>query len=196
MERDVVGLAEQLLEGRDQDRDVGVLDVRVVREHPHAEGRGALRHLGGDAPDADEAQRLAEQLGALDLLLEELALLHGVVRLDEVVGNGQHEAERQLGHRDRRGGRRVLHLDAALLGAPWVDVVEADAAADDQLQLRGAGDPLGGALGLRAHQRDLGLREPGDVLGDLAELREAVGERLVEGVTDQDHHCDLLFFGA
>ena len=61
-----------------------------------------------------------------------------------------------------------------LSAAADVDVVEADAAADDHLQLRGRVDVLGGRLGLAADEHHLGLGQLGLVVGHLSELAQAL----------------------
>ncbi len=87
MQRDVVGLGEDLVE-RCQ-RDVQLLgqawrDVRIVGDDLHAEGQSAARDFDADAAESDDAERLAAKLGALQRLLLPLAGLHGGVSSHQV----------------------------------------------------------------------------------------------------------------
>jgi hypothetical protein len=61
---DVVGEGEDFVEGRDRDAEglgAGFGEVRIVGEHLHAEGEGALRDFGADAAEAEHAEGLAEE---------------------------------------------------------------------------------------------------------------------------------------
>ena len=55
-----------------------------MRDDPHLERRGALHHFAADAAEADDAERLAAQLVAEELLLFPLAGLGGGVGLRDV----------------------------------------------------------------------------------------------------------------
>ena len=106
-----------------------------------------------DAAEADDAERLALKLDALAVgLLFPLALTHGVARDGKITRAGEHVAHGQL--RDGLGGslRGVLDGDAIGLGVLDIDVVHADAAADDELELAALGlvDVVGANLGLGA----------------------------------------------
>ena len=165
-----------------------VRDLRVVGDDLHPEGLGPPRDLRADQAGADEAERLAVELGALELLLEKAPLLEAGVPLDEAARDGEHERHRELRHGDRGGARRVLHVDPALAAGLDVDVVEADAAPDHELEVRRAVQVLPGHLRLRAHEDDFGVLEAGGVREDLAEGGEAAGKGLVKCIGDQDLH--------
>ena len=122
-------------------------------------------------PDADEAEGLAAELGALQLLLEPLALLHGGVGLGDVVGHGDHQSEGQLGDREARGLGRIVDRDALGLRVVDVDRVDSDAAADHVLELGRRVDHRLVDLGLGADDDDLGL-------GDATQVRRYFAEAL------------------
>ena len=90
-----------------------------------------------DAAQADDAQRLAAKLGALQRLLLPLAGMHGGVGAHQVTRQRQHESEGVLGDRDGIAAGRVHHHDAALGGGVEIDVVHAHAGASDDAQLGG-----------------------------------------------------------
>ena len=165
-----------------------IRDVRVVGDDLHPEGLGPPRDLRADQAGADEAERLAEELGALELLLEKAPLLEAGVPLDEAARDGEHERHRELRHGDRGRARRVLHVDPALAAGLDVDVVEADAAPDHELQVRRPVQELARHLRLRAHEDDFGVLEARGVGEHLAERGEAAGKGLVERVGNQDLH--------
>ena len=99
-------------------------------------------------------------------------------------------AKRALGF-----GMKVIAYDPFLTSHPLAELktldevlAQADAAADDQLEVGGLVDHLLGDLGLGADEQDLGLGQFGHVGIDLAELLEPLGQGRVEGVSDQDLH--------
>ncbi len=194
MQAEDVGLGHQLIQAH-QLGDGMLLEEGIEGEHLHAEGLGADRHLAGDGAGADEAQGLLEELGALQLVLEELALLHGGVGLDEARGDGHHEGHGHLGHRHAAGAGGVHGLDALLGAELLVDVVHAHAAADDQLKGWGLGEEVGVDGGLGADEEHLGLSQGGHVGADGAEGGEPLRQLGVEGVGDEDLHeitsCDF-----
>ena len=186
---DDVRLGQHLVQGLQFGHGVGG-EEGIVGDHLHAEALGALGHFRGDGAGADQAQGLLEQLGALELVLGELAFLHGHVRLDQAGRDGHHEGHGHLGHGHAGGGGGVHHLHAPGFAGRLVHVVQADAAADDQLEVGGLVDHLLGDLGLGADEQDLGLGQFGHVgIGQHgAELLEPLGQGRVEGVSDQDLH--------
>ena len=80
MQRDVVGLNEDLIERSQSDvqllRQTG-RHIRIVANDFHAEGDGTTRDFDSDTAQADDAQGLATKLGALQRLLFPFAGMHG-----------------------------------------------------------------------------------------------------------------------
>ena len=107
--------------------------------------------------------------------------------MEMIARAGEHVAQRQLGNRLAGSLRGVLHGDAVFLGILHVDVVDADAAADDELQLAALGliDVVRADLGLRADDDRVKLAQRraqlirliellDDLMPQLAELRHGV----------------------
>jgi hypothetical protein len=125
--------------------------VGVVREHAHAEGLGALGDLASDATEADDAERLPEQLDAGKALPVPGTGLHRGRGLRHGACPAQHVGEGELSGCDGVA-RGCVHHDHAALGRRLdVDIVDPDAGAPDHLELRGRGKHLGRDLGFRAH---------------------------------------------
>ena len=103
-------------------------EVRVVREHGHRERRAQLDQPAADLPDADDAERLAEQLAAPQrhAVLHHLAPDHAVGERD-LLGQREHEPERVLGDRFAPGPRVVAHDHAGRGARVDVDDVVARA---------------------------------------------------------------------
>ena len=111
---------------------------RVVGDEPHAERVGALRDEHADAPEPDDAERLAVQLDAFPLRAVPLPALQVGVRLRHVARLREQQRERVLGGREDVRLRRVHDHHAAPRRLGDVDVVEADAgpADDDEVGAR------------------------------------------------------------
>jgi len=148
-ERDVhgdgVGALNYLLERRQLDLELrGALgrEVRIERDHAHAERARPPRDLAPDAPGADQAQRLAVELGAGERFSVPGARFHGAIGYRHAPYECEQQRERELGRRDgvaRRGGE---DRDAALGGRVDVDGVDADTRATDDAQAAGAGEGI------------------------------------------------------
>ncbi len=141
---------------------------RVVGEHVHAETAGVLGDEEADAPQAEDAERLAAQLHAAlaPLALLPAAVLEVGVRLRDVAGGGHDEGHRVLGGGEHVALRRVHDDDAALGRLGDVDVVDADAGAAHHLEVRAGPDDV------RRHLRG-GADDEAVVLGDAGQ--ELVG---------------------
>ena len=149
---------------------------RIVADDLHAQRLGGLRHQLADGTQANDAQRLAQNLAAGELLLGLLGglthvLVVGVVAhprhaADDVATRQQHAGEHKLLHRIGVGARRVEHGDAGLGEFIQRDVVHASAGAGHGLQVRGHFHlvHVGGA-----HEDGVGLV---DVLNDLVVVGE------------------------
>ncbi len=98
-------------------------DERVERDHAHAEGLGADGDELADAAEAQDAERLALELGAAELAALPLAAREARVRLRDVAGEGQDEGDRVLGGGDRVGLRRVGDDDARFFEAVWTSTL-------------------------------------------------------------------------
>ena len=157
MDGDEVGLGKQFvhLDIGDAQLFFDAGDVEDIKgDDGHADGLGHDAQMLADAAEADDAEGLALQFNALAVcLLFPLALAHGVARDGKIACAGEHMAHGQLC--DGLGGslRGVLDSDAVGLGILHVDVVNADTAADDELQLAALGlvDVVRADLGLGAN---------------------------------------------
>ncbi len=101
----------------------------------HAEGLGSPGDLEADSSQSKDAQLLAPQLGALQRLLLPLAGVQRGIRLGELAGQGEHQANGQLGHGNRIRARGVHYHDAAVGGRVSVDIVHAHSGPADDAQL-------------------------------------------------------------
>ena len=162
--RDEIRLLDHFIERADGDAHrLGALlvDVRIVADDVHIEGKRALGDARADAPHADDAERLAAQLDADILLAVPLALLHRLVGDGDVTAHREHHRHRVLRRRDRIAARRIDDDDAARRRRRHVDVVDADAGAADDLELRRLVDDVLRHFRRRAH--DNGLKIADDV---------------------------------
>ncbi len=154
----------------------GLVHGRIVADDLHAQRLGGLRHQLADGPQTNDAQRLAKDLAAGELLLGLLGglahvLVIGVVAhprhaADDVAARQQHAGQHKLLHGVGIGARRVEDGDAGLGELVQRDVVHASAGAGHGLQVRGHFHlvHVGGA-----HEDGVGLV---DVLGDLVVVGE------------------------
>ena len=183
--------------------------VGVGGEHRHPEGPRELGDAAADVADADQAEGLAADLAAHQVLAAVAAVPpQPAVVLGDALGEVEHQPQRVLG--DRRGvGARLVHDEHAGPGAGGdVDGVVAGAdrghaeqpgAAFEQLR---AGEPLPRQLVLRrgdlvgvglGQVRPGALLRPGEVAGpqlDVGLAREPLGHRRV--VMEVEAHHDLV----
>ncbi len=127
MEADVVGDLAHAVEGEQlnaERRRDGLGDERVVRDNIHAERAPAGRHFLTDSSEAAEAERLAPQFGAGQLLLVPHAALHGRVGGRHRSGERQHQRQRMFSDAHAVAARGVHHEDAAGTGRRQIDVVD------------------------------------------------------------------------
>ncbi len=189
-------MGEQLVQ-----RDLGDGEFRlngddVIRQDPHSEGDGPLGQGQADPAGPDQAEGLSIELRAVKGLFLPLVLLHGHVGPADLADRSQHEAEGVLGHGDGGGRRGVGDLDVFFLGRGRVDVVQADAGPDDDLQSGGGFDHRPGDLaraadddGVESGNRldEAGLVQSG--LDDDVKTGDGLEQLhgfLVESVGDQD----------
>ncbi len=138
VEGDDVELGEELVEVGDDfhlavERGLA-FEERVVAEDVHLHGDRALRHGLPDAAQADDAERLAGQLRALEQALFPVAGLHVRVGRRNLPGQRVHERQRVLGRRERAGGGGVDDENALGRRGGQVDVVDADARPRNRLE--------------------------------------------------------------
>jgi hypothetical protein len=155
VQREVIGRHAQFIHGHQLDADAGrdvARDERVVRDDAHPERAGALRDLLADAAEAGNAEGLALQFEAGELLLFPLSGLHRLIGGGDGTGQRQHQAERMLGDADAVGAWRVDDEDAAAAGGRHVDVVHTRSGASDDAELGSGGKEILGDLGGAADQ--------------------------------------------
>ena len=137
MQRKVVGLGKELLDGDKSDSVLarqGRGDKGIGAHDLHAEPARAPGHFKTDAAEAQNAQRFGAQLGALQILLLPLAGVHGGIGGGHLARQGDHEADGEFGHGYGVGAGRVHDHDAAARGGFGVNVVHADAGAANDTQ--------------------------------------------------------------
>ena len=127
----------------------------------------ADRALGDDRADiaaADDAERLAGDLDAHEAVLLPLAGLGRGVGGGELAGDGEHQGDGMLGGGDRIAEGRVHHDDALRGRRRHVDIVDADAGAADDAELRRGGEHLVADLGRRADGEAVIVADDGEEL--------------------------------
>ena len=174
----------------------------IPGDHAHAAAGGDPRDFGGDAAEADQAERLAGELHAV--LAQPVAGAHLAVHLRQHAGGCPHQRNR--GFRDRgvaialdevdldaeRGELVGVHV-AARAGAEEDDVLEALALPRDIGRQRGVIDDadLGAAEDIRPLLgRDIRVFVDADLgIAGLALPLEDLGERII-GVDKNSAHGD------
>ena len=144
----------------------------------HAESAGALGHFKTDAAQAENAERLAAQLRALQVFLLPLAGVHGGVGRGQFARQGDHQADGQFGDGDGIGAGRIHHHDAAARGGLGVDVVHAHAGAANDAQLGRVRHQRVVDLHGAAHHKRVGIgQRGGQAVGQLV-VRQHFPSRL------------------
>ena len=194
----------QLIHPTDAERDLlPARHVGVVGLHLQPEGLGAQRRRRADAAEPKDAEHRTAQpahqwrgeaVEAADRVGAQRVVVGGQAALER-----QHQGDGVIRHLRRAVVRRVAYRDACNTGRLQVDVVVADAAADDNHAARQPGDGgrvhrrlvpgqhgIAAAIGLlwnaRPLVRPVGL-ETAEVAGDAALHLVVVG---VLGVGDED----------
>ena len=98
-------------------------------------------------------KRLAGEFDAHEAVLFPLAGVGRGVRGGDFAGEREHQRDRVFGRRDRVAVRRVHDDDAAGGGGVDVDVVDADAGAADDFQMRRGAEQVGGDFRRRADRQ-------------------------------------------
>ena len=125
-------------------------EVGIERDHLHAHANRLADDDGADVACTDDAERLGLKLDAHEAVLLPLAGMGGRVCRRNLAGQRKHQRNRMLGRGDRVAEGRVHHDDATRGRGRNIDVVDADAGAADDLEVRGAFQELRRGLGGRA----------------------------------------------
>ncbi len=105
------------------------------------------RHLAADAAEADDAERLAEELHAL--MRRPGAGAHLAVHAGDVARGGNHQRDRMLGHRGVAVTLDDVHLDAAAFELADIHVARGPGAEEyDVLEFRALRHQLGRHVGM------------------------------------------------
>lgn len=123
---------------------------RVVGNDMHLQADGAGADDRADIASADNAERLAGDLDAHEFRLFPFAGLCRGIGCRKLAGDGEHQRDRMFGRRDRIAEGRVHDDDAAARSGRNIDIVDADAGAANDLQVRRRSDDLFRHLGGRA----------------------------------------------
>jgi hypothetical protein len=110
-------------------------DKRIAADDIESESARAFGHFKPNAAQAENAQRLAAQLGALQILLIPLAGVHRCVGRGNLARKRDHQADGEFGNRNGVGARRIHHHNAAARGRFCINIVNADACAANHAQL-------------------------------------------------------------
>ena len=134
--------------------------VGIVSHDLHAEDAGDLAHALADAAEAQNAQGLALELAAHELILVPV-LVDGdvVVGGDGVAADLQHLADGQLSNGVAVQAGSVKDLDALFLGVLGVDVVQAHGANADDLQVLGGVQNVLVDHGIHAHNQNVNITD-------------------------------------
>ena len=152
----------------------------IEGDDPHLQSQGPRGDDRADVPAPDDSERLAGQFDAHEAVLLPLSSLRRDVRARDLPGESEHERDRVLGGGDRIAERRVHHDHAASGRSGNVDVVDPDAGATHDFQLRRGPKQLGRDLRCGANG------EPVIVADDLGELL------FIEAGFDVDLNATLL----
>ena len=138
MKGEVVGSGDEFVE-RDQ-LDAGFArnsrgDKRIAAENVETESTRTPGHFKADAAEPENAESLAAQFRALQILLVPFAGMHRRVCSGHLARESEHETNGQLGNGDRIRTGRVHDNDAAARGCFGVDVVNANTGAANDTQL-------------------------------------------------------------
>ena len=145
---------------------------RIVPQQIHPKRLRTPSHFKPNPPQPDNAQRLAAQLRPLQRLLVPLARMHRRIRPRNRPRHRNHQPQRQLRHRNSIRPRRIHHHNSAPRSFSRINIVDANASAPNNAQLRS-----------RSHQRRIGLhRRPHNQRISISQLcRQAAGRNLVGG---------------
>ena len=130
-----------------------------MANHGHPEGPRPARDFHADPAQADDAQRLAAQLGALQRFLLPLTGMGQVIGAAQMARHGQHHGQGVFGHRHGVRPGRIHHRNTLTGGGFELDIVHADARPPNHAQFARLGQQAGIHLHRRPHdQRIRGLQ--------------------------------------
>ena len=156
-----------------------------------------------DPPKADDAERFAGELRAHEQLPIPPALEQTGVGGRDVAGHAQHQGDGMLGGRNGVAAGRVHHDDSQPGSGVFVDVVGADAGADDSAEPRVAFERLGGDFDAASDDRAvelvqrvaevLALQPGADFIFDASSRVQQIEAVLRQRVENDDfcHDCAL-----
>ena len=131
------------------------INIGIVSDHVHLKGKRTLRHTAPDASHADDAEGLAAELHADISLAVPAARVHRRVSRGDVARQREHHCHRMLRRCDRIASGGVDDDDAALRRRLYIDVVNANAGAPDDLQTICAFKHIRRHLRRRAHHESI-----------------------------------------
>ena len=156
--RQEVRLLQHLFEGHEPDIEL----LRPLFRHQriegidlHAECLRALRHLGADLAQAENAEHFVIDLDALEALPVPAPLHEGLVGLREVPGQREQQGEGVLRRGEGVAVRRVHDDNPFPCCSLHIDVIDADSCPADELQLGGLVEESRRHLGLAPHEKPL-----------------------------------------
>ena len=132
-------------------------EVRIIGEHLHAESHGALCDFSADAAHPENAEALVIKLDALENFAVPFARLHRGMCLGNFAREGQQHRKGEFSGGDGVATRRVHHHDAALRSGIHVHIIDTDARATDDFQLRGRVDDFPGDFRFRSDHERVGI---------------------------------------
>ena len=172
VERDHVGFAEERLLVHALD-PFGLEVLDVVREHAHAERARVLAGHRAEAAVAEDAESLAGNLVAAELVARPFAALGGVEGPRHPAEAGERQRPGQFGGRGDVVEELLIVLEAeqrdpARVGGLQVQVIQHGRRAGDDAEFLGGGDRLGVEADVQAG--DVRFRD-----ADLAQQRVVIG---------------------
>jgi hypothetical protein len=129
MERDDVGLAEELLafDVRHAELRLQLLDdANVLSQDAHVEPVSELSHFSSDLTRSHDADGFAVKRHPLQAVVVEHALIYAAIAFGDMAQRAEKQREHVLGDHVRTVVRHVAHRDATLFARTEVDVVESD----------------------------------------------------------------------
>ena len=137
MNADEIGFCKQLVHFNIVDAgllfDAGNME-NIECDNIHAHALSHPAESLSDSAETDDAEGFAVNLNALVCLLFPFAFAHGVTRNADEASAGKHMSHCKLCNSIAGSAGSVHDLDTLFFGIFVVDIVDADAAADDELQ--------------------------------------------------------------
>ena len=160
MHRDEVRAGQHSVEWEQFDshlRGAGRRHIGVIGDDMGTERGQSRSHKLTDAAQAHHADGLTEQLHPVELRTLPGVVAQGGIGGGDLARSREHQRQRVLGGAVDVGGGGIDHQYTGGGSRLHIDVVESDAGAGDDLELRGRGDHLGVDGGGRTHQQRIGV---------------------------------------